>query len=194
MAVVKAPFLSMSARGQVGKTLVSFNWKGLNVMRSHVVPANPETEAQTTHRTLWSDMVYAWRNFFTSATERTAWNLAALNSANPQSGFNVAMAAMVRICADNPDASFAYEAAPKTGQTIEITMKNADDGEAGDETGEFQIWCGSSPGSLLNVGPVEIDTGVISSSKLGETGEVKYVQIRKDDEPRSGIEKIKLEA
>lgn len=50
MAKLKAPLLSLGASGQLGKALVFFNWKGLDVVREYVVPANPKTSGQTTQR------------------------------------------------------------------------------------------------------------------------------------------------
>ena len=50
MAKLKAPLLSLGAAGQLGKTLVFFGWKGLNVAREYVVPSNPKTASQTTQR------------------------------------------------------------------------------------------------------------------------------------------------
>lgn len=50
MAKLKAPLLSLGAAGQLAKTLVFFGWKGLNVVREYVVPANPQTALQTTQR------------------------------------------------------------------------------------------------------------------------------------------------
>ena len=50
MAKLKAPLFSLGASGQLGKALVFFGWKGLNVVREHVTPSNPKTAAQTTQR------------------------------------------------------------------------------------------------------------------------------------------------
>lgn len=50
MAKLKAPLLSFGASGQIAKSLVYFAWKGLNVVRQHVVPANPNTASQQTQR------------------------------------------------------------------------------------------------------------------------------------------------
>jgi len=50
MAKLKGPLFSLSAEGAIAKTLVYFGWKGLKVVRSYVVPANPQTAAQTTQR------------------------------------------------------------------------------------------------------------------------------------------------
>lgn len=50
MAKLKAPLLSLGASQQLGKALVFFAWKGLNVVREYVVPSNPRTAAQTTQR------------------------------------------------------------------------------------------------------------------------------------------------
>jgi len=50
VAKLKAPLFSFGASGQIAKALVYFTWKGLNVVREHVVPANPKTTGQTTQR------------------------------------------------------------------------------------------------------------------------------------------------
>lgn len=50
MAKLKAPLMSLGASGQLGKTLVYFAWKGLNVVREYVVPSNPQTAAQIIQR------------------------------------------------------------------------------------------------------------------------------------------------
>lgn len=50
MSKLKGPCFSLGASGAVAKTLVYFPWKGLNVVREYVIPANPKTTGQTTQR------------------------------------------------------------------------------------------------------------------------------------------------
>lgn len=50
MAKLKAPLMSLGASQQLGKALVFFPWKGLDLVREYVVPANPQTALQTTQR------------------------------------------------------------------------------------------------------------------------------------------------
>ena len=50
MAKVKAPLFGFGASGKLGNALVYFGWKGLNVVREYVIPANPRTTAQVTQR------------------------------------------------------------------------------------------------------------------------------------------------
>lgn len=50
MAKLKAPLLSLGAAGQIGKALVFFGWKGLDVVREYIIPSNPRTALQTTQR------------------------------------------------------------------------------------------------------------------------------------------------
>ena len=59
MAKLKAPCMSLGASGQLGKAIVFFPWKGLNVAREFVVPANPNTGAQQTIRGYLKDCVAA---------------------------------------------------------------------------------------------------------------------------------------
>jgi len=57
VAKLKAPLFSLGASQQLGKALVYFGWKGLNVVREYVIPANPRTTAQTTQRGYLTDIV-----------------------------------------------------------------------------------------------------------------------------------------
>ncbi len=50
MAKLKGPLFSLGASGKLADTLVFFPWKGLNVVREYVIPANPQTSLQTTQR------------------------------------------------------------------------------------------------------------------------------------------------
>ncbi len=57
MAKLKGPLFSLGASQQLGKALVYFPWKGLNVVREYVIPANPRTAGQTTQRGYLTTMV-----------------------------------------------------------------------------------------------------------------------------------------
>lgn len=57
MAKLKGPLFSLGAAGAIGKTLVYFGWKGLDVVREYVVPSNPQTAGQTTQRSYLTDAV-----------------------------------------------------------------------------------------------------------------------------------------
>lgn len=57
MAKLKAPVMSLGATGQLGKTLVFFPWKGLNVVREYVIPTNPDTTLQQAQRKILREAV-----------------------------------------------------------------------------------------------------------------------------------------
>lgn len=59
MAILKAPLFSLGASQQLGKALVFFGWKGLNVVREYVIPSNPKTAKQVTQRGYLKDAVAA---------------------------------------------------------------------------------------------------------------------------------------
>lgn len=50
MAKLRGPLFSFSASGAIGKVLVYFGWKGLNVARSYVIPTNPKSDDQIAQR------------------------------------------------------------------------------------------------------------------------------------------------
>lgn len=56
MAKARSPLHSTGASGKLGKDLVYFPWKGLNVVRSYTTPANPRSAAQTKQRNLFKTL------------------------------------------------------------------------------------------------------------------------------------------
>jgi len=68
MAKLKAPLMSLGASGQLGKSLVFFPWKGLDVVREYVIPANPRTALQLTQRGYLSLVVTSIHDMMASAT------------------------------------------------------------------------------------------------------------------------------
>lgn len=78
MSKTVAPLLSFDARGQLGQTLVYSSWKGRAYARRYVIPANPQTAAQTLTRDVFKGLNSIWR--FMPAAAQAAWNLYADNS------------------------------------------------------------------------------------------------------------------
>lgn len=192
MAIVRTPFVSFGASGKLAKTLVAFNWKGLDVMREYVVPTNPRTADQVTQRTLFTTMVFSWRNYFTNAAMRSAWNVLATILPDPMSGFNAQMRNMLLNALVDPDASYAFDAVAASGTVATFGMLNIDDGSTGDETGDFEVWAGIRAASLLKVEDVAIVTGNVVTTSLGSSGDIIYVKLRKAGWDRSGIVKLTL--
>jgi hypothetical protein len=50
MAKVTGPLMSMSASGKLADSIVFFTWKGRNVVRQFLIPANPQSTAQGDQR------------------------------------------------------------------------------------------------------------------------------------------------
>lgn len=57
MAKLNAPLFSFGASGAIAKALVYFGWKGLDVVRSYIVPTNPKSKPQRDHRAHLTDAV-----------------------------------------------------------------------------------------------------------------------------------------
>ncbi|MBA7538141.1 hypothetical protein ES705_30415 [subsurface metagenome] len=57
MAKLKAPLMSLGASGALGKALVFFPWKGIDCVREYVIPSNPDTTLQSTHRAYLTEAV-----------------------------------------------------------------------------------------------------------------------------------------
>lgn len=61
MATVTGPLLSLDARGQIAKTLVTSSWKGRTYTRQYVIPANPQSAEQTKTRNSFSWLNGVWK-------------------------------------------------------------------------------------------------------------------------------------
>lgn len=88
MAKVYAPLFGFGASGKIGKALVYFCWKGIDVVRSWVIPANPKSTLQRAQRLIWQNAVAEYHAAGYTAADRTAWNLLASTMAKVMSGFN----------------------------------------------------------------------------------------------------------
>lgn len=192
MSKLTAPLLSFSASGQIAKTMVAATWKGIPYMRKYVVPANPKTAAQITQRGYVTSIVSAWKNYFTNATCRAAWARWATASSKTMSGFNAFASQALKLIPTIPAASMDFFCQVIAGNCCQFSVKNIDDGAAGDEVGDFEIWSGSTISGMTLHESVAIAAGVITSTDLGDTDDVKFVKIRKDSYDRSGINQITL--
>ena len=89
MAKVKGPLFSLSAGGQLAKTLVYGDWKGIDWVRQYVIPANPKTADQQEQRGFFTAAIEAWHIDGYTEDDVTAFNLYALTSKIVLSGFNM---------------------------------------------------------------------------------------------------------
>jgi len=96
MAKLKAPLFSFAASGKLADALVFFNWKGLNVVRSHVTPSNPKTALQQTQRGYMGTIVDAIHTAQARATfplvevDQTAYSALATTLGKVMTWFNMA--------------------------------------------------------------------------------------------------------
>jgi len=88
MAKVKSPLLSLSASGQIAKSLVFSSWKGIADVRQYVIPANPKSDDQKTQRGFLKSAVDLWHAVTRNAADAVAFNIAAALESKPMSGFN----------------------------------------------------------------------------------------------------------
>lgn len=61
MAKPTAPLLSFGASGTLAKTMVYSKWKGRPYVRRHVIPANPQSTAQTLTRDAFASANSIWK-------------------------------------------------------------------------------------------------------------------------------------
>lgn len=72
MAKVTAPLLSFDARGKIADAMVFSNWRGVPVVRRHVIPGNPRSTAQTLTRDIFANLELRWKQG--GALLRSPWD------------------------------------------------------------------------------------------------------------------------
>ncbi|MBA7534040.1 hypothetical protein ES705_26286 [subsurface metagenome] len=177
MAKLKAPLLSLGASGQLGKAIVYFPWKGLDLAREYVVPSNPRTTAQNTQRGYVIAAVAAIHAAQTDVTnplaevDKSAYSLYGTTFPTPRTWFNQIVQRWL-LAEVNAEVAAVYsngEFVDPATEEITITLFNH---QTADQAGFFL--CGTSKTALLTAmaadGVVGVHTGVFT----GLTKGVKY--------------------
>ena len=79
-------FFSLDARGTLADTLTGSYWKGINYIRTRVIPNNPKSDPQVAIRGVMADGVSKWRFGTISAAAKLMWESYAAGTG--MSGFN----------------------------------------------------------------------------------------------------------
>lgn len=121
MAKLKGPLFSLGASQQLGKALVYFGWKGLDVVREYVVPSNPRTAGQTTQRgymTTAVALVHTCQGRATNAmtaTDVSAYALLASVIKSATTWFNQAVKIIVDCLVAGNDGTIFYDGSATAG-------------------------------------------------------------------------------
>jgi len=156
MAKVNAPLFSFNASGQLAKSLVYGSWKGLDVVRSYVVPSNPKTADQLTQRGYFTAAVAAIHAALAlaahalSATDQAAYAALASTRATPRTWFNeiVAVWAKAKIAGNSGCIYTDGEIDDGTVGSIDLIMYQQEEGAATIANGKFYF--GSSKTALIH--------------------------------------------
>jgi len=176
MAKLKAPLMSLGASGKLGDALVFFGWKGLNVVREYVVPANPQTALQNTQRGYLSQAVesihgaQAWAAHLLDAADVAAYALLGSTYAKPRTWFNQAIKIIVDqlVAGKHPILYSDGHTTPGADQlAVSITQVSAYA-----TAGNFHY--GTSKTALINTSAGSLAAQTWSKTISGLTTGVKY--------------------
>jgi len=153
MAKVNAPLFSFNASGKLANSLVYFGWKGLDVVRSYVIPSNPKSTAQTTQRGYLAAAVDAIHTAQAlaadafAALDAAAYALFGSTYASPRTWFNQAVKNYVDVSVAGDTPGLFYDAVidPSTPAQIDLDI---DSEEAG--LGTAKLFYGTSKTALIN--------------------------------------------
>jgi len=181
MAKLKAPLLSLGAAGAIGKSLVFFNWKGLDVVREYVVPSNPQTAAQIAQRAYVTNAVTRIHTAQGRATnpmdeaDTSAYALLGRTFATPRTWFNQVVKEMVDAQVASKTYPLYYDGSATPGvDSLVMQMYAHYDAPA---AGKF--YYGTSISALINsVAATIVGTSISKTISSLTTGIKYYVQFR----------------
>jgi len=90
-------FGSIEATGKYADIMVAFPWKGLQVIRKLVYPAQPVTPLKTAQQGHMRTAIAEWHNALYTADDNSAWTLLASLRANPETGANQLTREWIRV-------------------------------------------------------------------------------------------------
>jgi hypothetical protein len=170
MAKVKGPLFSLSASGQIAKTLVYMTWKGIDDVRKYVVPANPNTALQQAQRGYVRSAIAKWHSVDWIALDKTAWNLLATTQAKVMSGFNSFVKLFVETSvAVKTFADCAGCVIVPADVTATVTFQSALSGVK-----EATLKYGTSKTAMIESEDQAVAVGVLEFSLAGLVASTKY--------------------
>jgi hypothetical protein len=192
MAKVNAPLFSFTASGKLADSLVYFPWKGLNAVRSYVVPSNPKSVGQTTQRGYLDACVakiHATQVLAANALDGddvAAYALLASAEASPRTWFNEVVKKWLdcKVAGKKPVIYSDGTISDKTANSIDLILYLNE--ETGSSVVAGKFYFGTSKTSLLYSKAATVSAGVSVAlvaedcSAFLTAGEKYFVQFRPD--------------
>ena len=192
MAKLKGPLFSLGASQQLGKTLVYFAWKGLNVVRQYVIPANPKTALQQTQRGYLTGAVAGIHTAQADATnplksiDQVAYSALAAVKGIIMTWFNMAVKLWVdvKVAVKTPCVYSDMTFTTKTANAIDLELYLNE--ETGSTLAAGKFYFGSTKTNLIHAKVATVTAGdkaalVAEDCSAFLTAGVKaYVQFRPD--------------
>jgi hypothetical protein len=188
MAKIKGPLFSLDASGKLADSLVYLKWKGINDVRSYVIPANPRTEKQQAQRTKMTEAVDLWHATAFNDIDFSAWDLFASIMPTPMSGFNAFIKCYIdaKVAAKNFTPLYAGTISNITSSGFTFTIKSNLSADVKLYIGTSKTVMGTAVSGTYNSGTKTWTftvTGLASGTKY-------YFEVKStdpDDQGRTGI-------
>ena len=192
MAKLNAPLFSFNASGKLAKALVYFAWKGLDVVRSYVIPANPKSTAQTTQRGYFKAAVDKIHEVMAAAAhpltaaDKAAYAALASTRSTPRTWFNeiTKLWADVKVAAAVPVVYSDATISDKAHDSFDCIMYLNE--ETASQLADGKFYFGTSKTALINTAAATVVAGTSVAltdedlSAFLTAGEKYYMQFRPD--------------
>lgn len=181
MAKVKAPLFSFGAVGKIADSLIFGSWKGVNTVKSYVVPSNPRTTSQQTQRgylTSVVDDIHACQALAVdplAQVDTIAYEQYGRTLGKTMSWWN----AVIKQCVDQLVAGKNYaicragSSTPADGQ-LTVSVDFTEETGAGESITAGSFYYGTSPSALINSVAATVVADNAEKAITGLTNGTKY--------------------
>lgn len=179
MAKVHAPLMSFGASGKLANSIVFFPWKGINCVRSYVVPANPKSAGQVTQRgymTTIVDAIHAAQALAAEALDAedvAAYGLLASCEPTPRTWFNQLCAQAMGQMVASKKYSIGCNGTSTPGDGQIVIALECEPQVSGEITAG-NIHYGTSKTALIHTEAVVMTVDSAAATLSGLTNGVKY--------------------
>ena len=181
MSKCTAPLFSFDARGSIADALTYSNWKGVATVRQRVVPANPQTTAQTAQRAIITAANNWWKIYITAALVKNGWDKLAQIAFRSVSGWNMFVRNFVPLFDNGADLAFNGSMTLTSATILKFNMLEVKDGSTTAEAGNFLIKYGLNPRQLDQQASVALAASslTLDAHLIAGSGDTVYGQVTK---------------
>ena len=180
MAIVKAPLLSLGARGRLDKSLIFQEIKGQSIAKAYAVPTFPNSPAQELWRNEFQERADFWQTFLRTSQFQEAFKLSADRQSRYLSVYLAAMRSMRTSYENEPQKIYitdiVWTALPFPAGNVKAIPNRITDHANVSSVNNYRLLVGTTPENLTAVsGWSAINAPIEVIALAGSPGDTRYM-------------------